>query len=98
MVSQHADQRFQQEAQLRRPVGIRVDVDVDLSPDSLGQAVEQLVLAAEMPVERHRRDAQVLSQLADGQRVEPVGVGELERAVHHGTLAEPGPALAARLL
>src|SRR6185437_7765859 len=38
----------------------------------------------------HRRDAQVLGELADGQRVEPVRVGELERVLGHGALAEPG--------
>ena len=90
------DQGFQQPLELGPPRRVRVDVHVDLAPDLLGHALEQVFLAAEMPVQGHRRDAQVLGELADGQRVEPVGVGELERALGHGALAEPGT-LAVRL-
>jgi len=51
-----------------------------------------------VPVQRHRRDAQIQGQLADGQRVEPVGVGQLEGLVDDGALAEPGASrLAVRL-
>jgi hypothetical protein len=49
-----------------------------------------------MPVQRHRRDAKVVGELANGQRVQPVCVGELESAVGHGALAEPR-ALAVRI-
>ena len=79
--AQHADQGFQQPAELVRPRRRTVDVHVDLAPDPLGDALEQLFLAAEVPVQGHRGDAEVLGELADGQRVEAVGVGELERAV-----------------
>ena len=58
--------------------------------DLLGHALEQFLFAAEMPVQGHRGDAQVVGELPDGQRVEPVGVGELECALGHGALAEPG--------
>src|SRR5580704_16256351 len=91
MGPQHLDQRLQPALELTPPRDRGVDVHHDLAPDVLRHALQQVVLAAEVPVQRHRGDAQVLGQLADGQRVEPVGVGELERAVDHGALAEPRP-------
>src|ERR1700737_2464549 len=62
-----------------------------ISPHTCSATPQQVLLVAEMPVQGHRRDAQVLRELADGQRVEPVGVGDLERGVRHHALAEPGP-------
>jgi len=99
MRAQHADQGPQYSGQLVGPWRRRVDIHVDLAPDPFGHAFEQFFLAPEVPVKRHRGDAEVLGELADGQRVEPLGVGELERAVGDGALAEPGPApiLAVRL-
>src|ERR1700722_2423706 len=91
MGPQHLDQRLQPALELTPPRDRGVDVHLDLAQDVLRHALQQVVLAAEVPVQRHRGDAQVLGQLADGQRVEPVGVGELERAVDHGALAEPRP-------
>jgi hypothetical protein len=41
-----------------------------------------------MPVQRHRRDAELLGELADGQRLEPVRVGQLERPFDDSGLAE----------
>ena len=45
--------------------------------------LEQLGPAGHVGVERHRADPEVLGQTAHGQRLEPVGVGHRQRAVHH---------------
>jgi hypothetical protein len=84
-------ERFQQRAQLGRPGSTRLDVGVDLVPDLAGQGVEQFVLGAEVPVERHRGDPEFPGQPADGQRLQALGVGERDRPVDYCGLAQLGP-------
>jgi len=91
MRAQHGEQGLKQPADLLRPRGGAVDGQVDLAPDLFGQPVEQLVLAAEVPVQRHRRHAELGRELADGQRVKPGLVGERERPVDHGSPGQAGP-------
>src|SRR5207248_983922 len=55
------------------------------------QAHRQLFLAAEMPVQRHRSDAELAREPPDRQRVGPARVGERERPLDHGLLAQPRP-------
>src|SRR5262245_10216046 len=42
-----------------------------------------------MPVERHRRDAQILGQPPDGDGVQTLGVGELQGVLGDGRPAQP---------
>ena len=53
--------------------------EIDLAEDQVDDAVEDLVLARHVVVDRHRLDAELLGQRADGQRPEPSGVGDRDR-------------------
>ncbi len=68
----------------------------DLADDQLDEAVEQVVLVPDVPVEGHRVDPELLAELAHAQRVEPVAVGQLHRDPKHAISA--GAALGARPL
>jgi hypothetical protein len=74
--AQRGHQRLQQAAHLRRPFGRWVQLEVDLGPDAVAQRREQLFLAAEVPVQGHRRHSEVLSQPADRERLESVSIGQ----------------------
>ena len=49
---------------------------LDLADHDLGDAVEQVVLALDVAVDRHRVDAELLAELAHAQVVEAAPVGE----------------------
>ena len=51
---------------------------LDLGDDQLDDPVEQVVLAPDVAVERHRVDPELLAELAHAQRLEAVAIGELD--------------------
>ena len=55
----------------------RATVDGQLGEQRVAHRVEQLVLVLDVPVQRHRRDAELLAEPADGHRVEALGVGDV---------------------
>ena len=59
-----------------RPVSGLVDVGVDLGPYPVDQPVQQLFLAAEMPIQRYRRDAKLGRQPPYGERVQALLVAQ----------------------
>ena len=67
------------------------DRRVDLADDDVDHAVEQLVLVGHVLVERHRHDAQFLSELAHVQRLDPRRVGERHGGAQHAVPAERHP-------
>jgi len=58
---------------------------LELGVHPFDQSIEQLVLVLDVAIQRHRLDAQARRDRADGERVEPVGVGELECSLHHAS-------------
>ena len=69
-----------------------LDRGLDLADDDVDHAVEELVLVGHVLVERHRHDAQFLSELAHVQRLDPGGVGERDGGAQHAVSAERHPA------
>ena len=65
----------------------------DLGDDPVGHAVEQVVLALHMRVQRHRLDAKVLAELAHADGFDTVAVGEIDRGVQHPWAGERCAAL-----
>ena len=57
----------------------RVGRQLDLGEDRVDHAVENVVLVRDVVIQRHRLHAQRLGQLAHGQRLDAVGVGERDR-------------------
>ena len=66
---------------------------VDLAEDRLEQAVEQVVLVADMAVERHRVDAELLAELAHAQGLDSASIRELDRDEEDSLARERGSAL-----
>ena len=60
----------------------------DLGDHELGEAVEDGLLVVDVVVERHRLHAQRLAEAAHGHGVEPLLVGELERAAQDALTAQ----------
>jgi hypothetical protein len=54
------------------------------------QCATQLVLAAEMPVQRHRSDTEIGREPADRERLQARGVRKPERPVDDSALAQAG--------
>jgi hypothetical protein len=67
----------------------------DVGQDPVADRREQVVLVAEMPVQRHRRHVVLLCQPADGERLQPFRVGDLQRAGREFAGFEPLGGLAA---
>jgi hypothetical protein len=65
---------------------------LDLSEDRLDQAVEQIVLVANVAIQRHGVDAELLAQLAHAERLDAAAVGELDRDEEDALPAERRPA------
>jgi hypothetical protein len=57
--------------------------DLDLAEDDVDEAVDDVLLAGDVVVERHRLHAQLARHLAHRERVEAAVVGELERRLEH---------------
>ena len=70
---------------------VRLDA-LDLADDDLDDAVEQVVLAPDVPVERHGIDAELLAELAHAQALDAVPIGERHGDAEH---AVPGQGRAA---
>ena len=56
--------------------------------DQLHEAVEQVVLVADVPIQRHRVDAELLSELAHAQRLDAASIGEIDGGLKHPLLAQ----------
>jgi hypothetical protein len=85
----------------RQPVTRRVEHGLQLlAPGTVGlrqrlvghrrvdRRVQQLALAAEVAVERHRADAELGGETAHAERVEAVGVEEVERGARNRLACE----------
>src|SRR3954470_20764719 len=62
----------------------------DLAEDDVDESGEDLVLAGDVVVDRHRLHAELRGQGADRERPEPAGVGHGQRALEHALPAQPG--------
>jgi hypothetical protein len=76
-------------AVLGRQVDLRVAVE--LVDDQLHDAVEEVVTAGDVPVQRHPLDAQVRAHPAHREGLEPVLVDELDGRGEHPPAVERGP-------
>ena len=56
---------------------------LDLAEDEVDDAVQDPLLVGEVVVERHRLDAERLTELAHAERLEPALIGELQRGLEH---------------
>src|SRR5262249_36521852 len=88
------EQRLDHRAQLVLPRVVRLAGRLHPGQRVVDDPEEQLVLVLEVPVERHRRDAQLLREPADRDAVQPFGVGELQRVLGDGG---PGQAIRTHL-
>ena len=75
MAEHHRSRPEDRPAERRPPVGPG-GVDRDLGDDHIDHAVEEVLLAADMGVQRHRLDAQLLAELAHADRVDALPIGE----------------------
>src|SRR4029077_3172920 len=65
----------------RRPPVRTGGVHRDLGDDHVDHAVEEVLLAADMGVERHGLDAQLLAQPAHAHGVDAFAIGEIDRSL-----------------
>ena len=56
---------------------------LDLADDDLDDAIEQVVLVADVAVEGHRVDAELLAELAHAQRLDAAPIGEVDGGPKH---------------
>src|SRR4051794_5501091 len=70
-----------------RPLGVR---EVDLLEDHVDQGVEQLVLARDVVVDRHRLRAQSLGKRANGETGQAAPIRDGQGGGQHSLLAQPG--------
>ncbi len=66
---------------------------LDLGEHQLGDPVHDVVLVLDVVVERHRLDAELLAELAHGERLDPACVGEGERGAQHPLSGQRDPGL-----
>jgi hypothetical protein len=66
---------------------------LDLTDDDLGDAIEQVVLALDVAVDRHRVDTELLAELAHAQVVEAAPVGEGDAGLEDAFAGEGSAAL-----
>lgn len=90
MGAQRCDERANQLAQLVRPGGSGIGVRGHPGKEPVAHGGEKLVLAGDMPVQRHRRDAEVGGQAADGDCVEPFGIGDRQGSLDDRLPAQRG--------
>ena len=62
----------------RAPPIVAGDRHLDLGPDEVDDAVEELVLVGEVVVDRHRLDAELLAELAHAEGLEAALIGDSE--------------------
>jgi hypothetical protein len=79
----HAGHRHQQRPQLILPTGGRIHREVDLLEDPGGHALQEFLLVANVPVERHGGNAKPAGEFPDRNRFKPICVGERERILYH---------------
>ena len=82
MEKEHAARAEDRLAQLRLPATARVG-GRELAHDDLDHAVQQVVLAAHVGVERHRLDAELLAEPAHADRFDPVPIRQLDGSLEH---------------
>ncbi len=71
----------------RLPVG--VFGELDLVEHDVDHGVQQLVLARDVVIQRHRARAELTGEPAHAQPFDAFAVGEPERLGHHPLLAQP---------
>jgi hypothetical protein len=68
---------------------------VDFADDEVGDAPEQVVLVADMRIERHRLDAERLADPAHADRIDALAIRQADRRAQHPLArqgsAAPGP-------
>src|SRR5262249_37428006 len=64
---------------------------VDLAEHGVDHSVEEVPLASDVVVERHRLDSERLAELAHAKRGDPAGVGEGDRGSEHPIAAQRRP-------
>ena len=64
---------------------------LDLRVHDVGHAVEDVVLVAHVPVQRHRLDAEALADRVHRHRLKAALVGHLEGRLQHEIPAQPRP-------
>jgi len=68
----------------------------DFADDEVGDAVEDFVFVCDVVVEGHGFDAELLGELAHGEGVEALGVGEVEGGAEDAVSGEGGAARGGR--
>src|SRR4029077_7029998 len=94
MAEHHRSRTEDRAPECRAPVGAAW-IDRDPPDDRVDQAVQEVFLATDMRVERHRLDAQLLAEPAHADRVDALVICEVERSRQHPGAAEWRPALLA---
>ena len=75
----------------RRLPAVRATRQLDLAEDQVDQAVEEICLAGDVVVQRHRLDTDGLAELAHAQRLDAVRVGKVERGPEDPLAGQRGP-------
>ena len=88
MRDQDAARRVCERLEAVPPVVVR-PWQVDLGVERVGHAVQQSVLAADVPVEGHWCHTETLGHPAQANGSQTVLVGERDRGTHHGIAVEP---------
>jgi hypothetical protein len=83
-------------AEVGAPVQRRRVGHLDLADDRVADQVDQLVLVGDVPVERHRADAQSLGDAAHRDRLGAFVVGDLDRGAHDLVAAERAHTISSR--
>ena len=72
-------------------LGSEPDGGVDPFQDRLGHGVDQVLLVANVAVEGHRRDPELLREAPQADRLEAFGGADLEGPGHDGLTGQAGP-------
>ena len=86
--AQHGAQRENERPQLLRPRPALVQREVQPGEEPVGERVPQRRLAVEVPVERHRRDAELAREPAHAHRVDALAVGQGQGTIEDRVAAE----------
>ena len=76
-------------AHLLTPVALGIG-KLDLLEDEVDEPVEELVLAGDVVVDRHRLGAELLRERTDGQARQTTSVGDGDGRAQHAFVAQPG--------
>ena len=88
MGAQHGGERDDERPQLPRPGHAFVQRQVHATEEAVTERVEQRLLVVEVPVERHRGDAELAREPAHADRVDALGVGHGQSAIEDCVAAE----------